>query len=145
MAVDQNGNGLRYRDNQGKYSVYELVVQHRPVVEIVVDNDDSDLKIYVAKPGTVFSLVTGLSLDDGAPKLLETKGRARRGKHVKPEFKSVAEKFEGSSAEFINTYPDAIMEHIDGMSVYEFVGPRMLYILADVFVPKDGGFADSID
>lgn len=143
MALNSQGDGLRYREDQGTKSIYEMVIKNRPVLEIVVDNADEDLVIHVAKPGTVFSMATGLSLDGEPNVLVPTQGRARRGKHIKPEMQDLVEKFDGTAEEFINLHPDAIVEHIDGMSVYSYVIPRVIYLLADVFVPINGGFNHS--
>ncbi len=70
MSETTHPRGLTYRGDEGdngKLSVYEFWLRGRSVLEVVVDNTDSDLAIWIGKPG---ELETG--------ELIKTRGVAQR-------------------------------------------------------------------
>lgn len=117
MAVI-DGTGIKYREDLGSLSVYEVWMFDRLVIEVVVDNDDVDLKIWVGKPGAaVFAHTVGL---DAA--MRETGGRAQKSMHIVGGGEGVA--------------PDGVHEHIDGVTVQSYVAPRIARFVVEFYVPK---------
>ena len=112
-------SGLRYQTDEGTWSVYVMEIGGRPVFEVSVDNEDSDLKIYVGKIGARWAQINELT-DAGFGVSLETNGRAQRGTHEV-----------GGTPEA----PGELKDHIDGTSVQTYVYPRVARIMADLFVP----------
>src|SRR5689334_23051160 len=122
MALDEHGNGLRYAENVGTFSVYEMFLNHRPAFEVVIDNDDPELVIHTARVGT------GVALKEGVPAksvLNVTKGRAKISLH------------EGTS-ELIDgiPVPSGVDVHINGRTVQRYVYPRTPFLLADLYIPR---------
>jgi hypothetical protein len=113
MAVQQ-GNGLAYKGDIQSFSVYELFVNGIVVLEAAIDNNDSDLKILIGKQGATFSQVQ-MGVEG---QLTETKGRAVKNVHV----------IGGGN----DTAPDAISEHIDGVSVQKYIYPRALRFVVEL-------------
>lgn len=120
MAI-KNGEGIGYIQDVGTWSVYHIMMKGREVLEISVDNEDPDLKIWVGRPGSREAAVTNseilLSML-GAP--IVTKGRAKKELHEV-----------GGS----DTTPGELKDHIDGMTVYGYVITRLPVLMADVYVP----------
>lgn len=117
MAV-VNGTGIKYREDLGSLSVYEVWLYDRIVIEAVVDNEDPELKIWVGKPGAALSAhVVGME-----NALTETGGRAKKGMHVV-----------GGGPE---TAPDGFHEHVDGITVQTYIAPRVARFVVDFYVPK---------
>lgn len=51
MAINTRGNGLKYKCDEGDFSIYEMYVRQHCVFEAVVDNSDPMLFIKIRKPG----------------------------------------------------------------------------------------------
>jgi hypothetical protein len=88
-------------------SIYVFRVNDVPVLQAVVDNTDSDLTIYVRRWGS--------------DEEIKTNGHARRALHELPPT-------DGTSV------PDGLADHIDGMSVYTYVVPRLLRFVTQLYV-----------
>ena len=117
MAI-KNGNGLGYKGDVQTWSVYELHVDGIVVLEAAIDNDDSDLKIFVGKRGATFAQVQ-LGIEG---QLTETKGRAVKGVH----------EVGGADGEV----PDGLNLHIDGYTVQRYIYPRALHFVTQLYVAK---------
>lgn len=121
MAKDMNGSGLVYKEDVGTWSVYQMWFEHRVVFEVTVDNADPELKIYVGKQSATWAKVNDVpAVQATSGELIETKGRAAKGTHE------------------VGGTPDSpgdLKDHIDGMSVQSYVYPRVMFLMAAVFVP----------
>jgi len=121
MAI-VNGEGIGYVEDVKTWSVYHVVTGGRPILEISVNNEDPELKIWVGRPNSrradVENDIMSLTML-GAP--IVTKGVATSGTH----------EVGGSDVS-----PGELKDHIDGISVYQYVLPRLIWLLADVYVPK---------
>jgi hypothetical protein len=121
MAI-VDGEGIGYVGDVGTWSRYLVMIGNRAVLELSVDNADPELKIWVGRPGSRQALLSGSEIEQtmvGLP--IETKGRAKRGPHEV-----------GGS----DTSPGDLKDHIDGMTVYSYVLPRLFRFMADIYVPK---------
>lgn len=115
MAI-HNGSGLGYKGDIQTYSVYELHVDGKVVLEAAVDNSDPELKIFIGKHGATFAQVqvgeTG--------HLIETKGRAQKSIH----------EVGGADGEV----PNGIHDHIDGTTIQTYVYPRAINFIVQLHV-----------
>lgn len=114
MILFPKASGLRYHEDLGTWSVYVMDVAGRPVFEVAVDNADPELKIHIGKPAATFGKVQLGTVGT----LTETSGRAKRNKYE------------------VSDTPGEFTEHISSTSVQAYVYPRVLRIMADVYVPK---------
>lgn len=111
--------GLTYRGDHGTLSVYDFWLRGRPVLEVIVDNEDPELKVWIAKPG-------GAEVGD----MLVTKGVATM---TSPTAKVVVdEDTEGLSVDFGDG-----PKMLDAHSIRYYVEPRLAVLIARVFVPGD--------
>jgi hypothetical protein len=121
MAI-VNGEGIGYVQDIDTWSVYQIWTDNRPILEMSVDNDDPDLKIFVGKPGSRLAAVSEDEMSQlvvGLP--IVTDGRAHKSTH----------EVGGTS-----NSPGELKDHIDGMTVYQYVVAHLVPIFADVYVPK---------
>lgn len=120
--VKINGTGLTYRndvkavwlDDDGTpssttRSVYQMWIADRVVFLVSVLNADPFLQIQLGKP----------DVENGGKWYLSD-GQAKRGLHVVP-------------ASDGGEVPDGLLEHIDGISIQEYVYPRTLMILVKMY------------
>lgn len=121
MAI-VDGKGIGYVGDQGTWSVYEVHLDGRAILEASVDNDDPDLAIWVGRPGARAALVSKDVMTQhmtGLP--IMTKGRAKKGIHEV-----------GGTPES----PGELKDHIDGAVVQMYLFPRLVRLMADIYVPK---------
>jgi hypothetical protein len=88
-------------------SIYAFHVNDVPVLQAIVDNQDPDLAIYVRRWGS--------------DEEIKTNGRARTALHELPPS-------DGTEV------PDGLSDHIDGMTVYTYVVPRLLRFVTQLYV-----------
>lgn len=112
--IDENGNGLAYRGDVDSWSVYDLWIENRVVLRVVIDNDDPELSIGFSRP------------DVDAPLLY-------RGGHARTALYSY--KDGPGEADW------RVVEHIDGDSVREFIYGQLVFVLADAYRPKEPAVA----
>lgn len=118
-----DGQGIKYREDLGDWSVYELHIDGRCVLEASVNNTDPKLTICVGKPGATWNVVHGAADLKITGPLIETAGYATKGLHEV-----------GGTP----TSPGDIKDHIDGISIQNYVLTRVVRLLADVHVPRHG-------
>jgi hypothetical protein len=126
MALNKYGDGLKYREDIGTLSIYEQFLNHRPVFEVVVDNEDDMLAIYVGKPGSAAFVADDNTDETRGEMLIKTKGFANATLHENPD---------GTEDEN-DWFPNGITVHVNGRTVQRYVYPRVAHLLADLFVPK---------
>lgn len=128
MAKDDlgPGTGLAYRGDEKSWSIYQFYADDRNLLEVSVDNDDPDLKIYVGKTGATFTRVWGIDKQFAGDvgDLIVTKGRAVRSVHVDGQPVTA------------DQVPDGLHTHIDGRSIQTYVYPRLLFLIAEVYAPR---------
>jgi len=121
VAKDGNGTGLVYRVDEKTWSVYDMWFEDRVIFEVAVNNTDPELKIYVGRLAATWAMVHDLDDDEMSfGDLIETKGRAKRGTH----------EVGGTPVS-----PGEIKDHIDGATIQSYVYPRLLFLMAAVYVP----------
>lgn len=105
--INEHGNGLAYTSDRDNVSIYAMMMDHRVVFYVTVDNEDAELKIRVHTHDWNYGY--------------ETNGKAIKGVH-----------------EVGGTHdtPGDLKDHIDGMSIQNYVYPRLPIILANLYVPK---------
>lgn len=106
-APVKHPKGLNYRGDFGTYSVYDFWLRGRVVLEVLVDNEDEELKIWIAKPGGV-----------EAGEMLVTRGTARWD-------------------ELIGDNGELISKTVNSNTIRYYVEPRLAVLVARVFVPGD--------
>jgi len=126
MALSKHGDGLRYREDLGTLSVYEQFLNHRPVFEVVVDNEDDMLTIYVGKPGSAAVVAEDNTDEVRGEMLIKTKGFAAATLHEDPDGAEDADDW----------IPNGVSVHVNGRTVQRYVYPRVAHLLADLFVPR---------
>lgn len=99
----------RYVADEGNFSRYRFSVNGTDVVDALIDNSDPRLEINVVKSHGALTERVG------------TNGVARRSAHELPST-------DGSGI------PDGLSVHIDGLSVYSYVVPRLLRIITALHV-----------
>lgn len=114
MTNDAKPNGIVYSHDDGTVSVYEMRTEGRQILEIRVDNADPELRIGFARPdwektGDVVRYRGGVAL------------RGLTSYQVGPSEADVE-----------------VKDHIITDTIRTWVYPRVGYLMADVYVPKDG-------
>jgi hypothetical protein len=112
--------GLVYRGDVDTLSVYDFWLRGRVVLEVVVNNVDPDLRIYVAAPGSVTEIDDTVKTDGV---LRPTSGQAVKKTFYVPSTTA-------------DSVPDGLHEHIASDSIRTYVNPRLAVLLAKVFVPE---------
>lgn len=121
MAI-YKGEGIGYVHDLTSWSIYEVHTGGRSILEISIDNDDPELIIYVGRPGARKADITDSVIEQemvGLP--VKTNGRAKKYEHEV-----------GGTPES----PGDLKVHIDGITVYRYILPRIVRFLADIYIPK---------
>lgn len=95
--------------NPATVSTYRFSVNGKDCLDALVDNEDPELRIRVGAPAVQFHAAR------------ETGGIAVRSLHEVPST-------DGSEV------PDGIADHIDGLSIYAYVMPRLLRFVVEAHV-----------
>lgn len=117
-----NGTGLAYRNDvtaewlddaaeiiSTTRSVYEMWIANRLVFLVSIVNSDPDLRIQLGKPDA--DVTTQWYISDG---------NAAKGTHEVP-------------ASDGGPVPDGLIEHIDGITLQQYIYPRTAHILTNMY------------